>query len=62
MQSIKLQTHIGDDGLLEIKLPVGMTNQDLEIIVIYQPINQTRKELGRLDFLNGLLALGKANL
>ncbi len=21
MQSIKLQTHVGDDGLLEIKLP-----------------------------------------
>ena len=43
MQSIKLQTHVGDDGLLQIKLPVGIKNQDLEIIVIYQPINQNPK-------------------
>jgi hypothetical protein len=43
MQSIKLQTHIGNDGLLQLKLPVGMTNQDLEVIVIYQPVNQNQK-------------------
>jgi len=41
MHSIKLKTHIGHDGLLQIKLPVGIINQDLEVIVIYQPINQT---------------------
>jgi hypothetical protein len=43
MHSIKLQTHVGHDGLLQFKLPVGMSNQDLEVIVIYQPINQTPK-------------------
>ncbi len=43
MQSIKLQTHVGNDGLLQLKLPVGMSNQDLEVIVIYQPINPILK-------------------
>jgi hypothetical protein len=43
MHSIKLQTHVGHDGLLQFKLPVGISNQDLEVIVIYQPINQTSK-------------------
>ena len=36
MESIKLKTHVGDDGLLKINLPI--TNQDLEVMVIYQAI------------------------
>lgn len=36
MESIKLKTHVGDDGLLHLSLPVGITNQDLEVMVIYQ--------------------------
>lgn len=36
MDSIKLKTHIGADGLFQLQLPV--TNQDLEIMVIYQAI------------------------
>lgn len=43
MHSIKLQTHVGHDGLLQLKLPVGIIDQDLEVIVIYQPIKQTPK-------------------
>ena len=43
MHSIKLQTHVGDDGLLHIQLPVGMTNQTLEVIVIYQSAKPTSK-------------------
>ncbi|MGK7877390.1 MAG: hypothetical protein AB4426_30055 [Xenococcaceae cyanobacterium] len=37
MESIKFKTHVGDDGLLHLNLPVGITNQDLEVMVIYQP-------------------------
>jgi hypothetical protein len=36
MDSIKLKTHIGDDGLLQLQLPIA--NQDLEVMVIYQAI------------------------
>lgn len=36
MNSLKLNTHIGEDGLLQVKLPVQ--NQDLEIMVVYQEI------------------------
>lgn len=43
MHSIKLQTHVGNDGVLQLQLPVGMINQDLEVIIIYQPVNQNQK-------------------
>ena len=42
MESLKIKNHIGDDGLLKINLPV--TNQDIEVMVIYQTVNKTKKK------------------
>lgn len=36
MESLKINTYVGDDGVLQIQLPVS--NEALEVIVIYQPI------------------------
>lgn len=33
MHTIKLKTHIGEDGLLKLELPVGISNQDLEVLL-----------------------------
>lgn len=41
MQSIQLKTHIGEDGLLQITMPPDFKNQDLEIMVIFQPLTTT---------------------
>lgn len=38
MQSIKLNTYVGDDGMLQLQIPVGVTNTEMEVVVIYQPI------------------------
>lgn len=38
MQSIKLKKHIGADGILHLDIPVGITDKEVEIMVIYQPI------------------------
>ena len=38
MQSIKVRSRIGSDGILHLQVPVGMKDTDLEVIVIFQPI------------------------
>ena len=51
MQSITLHSHVGEDGILQLSVPVGMTDVDLEVMVIVQPIvksesAKTPEELG----------------
>ncbi len=38
MESITVKAHIGQDGVLSLQLPVQ--NQDIEAMVIYQPIQK----------------------
>jgi hypothetical protein len=38
MQSVKLQAHIGDDGILKIEVPTGLSNVDLELVLVYQTV------------------------
>lgn len=38
MQSIKLCSHVGADGILHLEIPVGMTDKEIEVMVIYQTI------------------------
>ncbi len=38
METIKLKTHVGDDGLLKLELPTGVTNRELEVLVVMQPL------------------------
>jgi hypothetical protein len=39
MESIKIKTHVGQDGVLSLRLPI--MNQDIEAMVIYQPIEKS---------------------
>jgi hypothetical protein len=43
MESVKLKMHVGKDGLLQIQLPVEITDQDVEVLVSYQPVAATQK-------------------
>lgn len=38
MQSIKVRQHVGQDGILHLDIPVGLTEQDMEVMVIYQSV------------------------
>jgi hypothetical protein len=38
MQSIKLKKRVGADGILHLDIPVGITDKEVEIMVIYQPL------------------------
>lgn len=47
METIKLKTHIGSDGLLKLELPTGVTNRDLEVMVVMQTLDEEEvDELG----------------
>jgi hypothetical protein len=36
MQTIKLDAHVGPDGLLKLELPVGFGDEDVEVLVVIQ--------------------------
>ena len=51
MQSIKLRSRVDADGILRLQVPVELSNQELELIVVYQPVEsvtqaKTAEELG----------------
>ncbi len=38
MQSITLHSHVGSDGILQLKVPSDFTNTDLTVILTVKPI------------------------
>lgn len=36
MESIKVRQRVGQDGILHLEIPVGLTDRDVEVMVIYQ--------------------------
>lgn len=38
MKNIKLRSHVGADGVLHLNVPVSIREQELEVIVSYQPV------------------------
>lgn len=43
MESIKVRQRVGQDGILHLEIPVGLTDRDVEVMVIYQaaPVDTT---------------------
>ncbi|MEH1808361.1 hypothetical protein [Nostoc sp.] len=44
MESIKIRTYIGDDGILQIQLPPEIANQELDVVIVFQPVIQKSSE------------------
>ncbi|MEH2379871.1 MAG: hypothetical protein V7K27_13455 [Nostoc sp.] len=44
MESIKLCSHVGADGILHLDIPSGIVSGDIEVEVIIKPISQSQKE------------------
>jgi hypothetical protein len=42
MQSLTLHARVGKDGILKLETPIGITNTDLEIILIVNPVSEAR--------------------
>lgn len=39
MQSISLQSHVGEDGLLKLSVPVGVRDADLEVVIVVNTLS-----------------------
>jgi hypothetical protein len=46
METITLHSRVGADGLLKLQVPVKLTNTELEVVLIVQPITPAGQELG----------------
>lgn len=55
MESIKVRQRVGQDGILHLDIPVGLTDRDIEVMVIYQPIQRVTAAMS-LEDLYGICA------
>ena len=50
MQTVKVRSRVGEDGILHLDVPVGVTDAELEVTVTIEPVNppaaKTPEELG----------------
>jgi hypothetical protein len=37
MQTIHLKSHVGNDGVLNLRVPVGVAETDVDVVVVVQP-------------------------
>ena len=38
MESMKIKTHIGNDKILKVELPDEFANEELKIVIVFQPV------------------------
>ena len=55
MRSVTLRSHVGSDGILHLQVPVELTDRDLEVMVIYQPLRSQNKSSDELGWPPGFL-------
>ena len=41
METLKLRTHVGSDGVLKLEVPTGMNNRDIDVVVVMQAVEAT---------------------
>ena len=47
METLKLRTHVGSDGILKLEVPTAMNNRDIEVVVVMQAVTDSAvDELG----------------
>lgn len=49
MPSINLRSHISEDGILQLQIPLGLKDSEVEVTVTYReiaPVAKTSEELG----------------
>lgn len=58
METFKIKTHVGSDGILKFEMPVGLKDVDAEVIVIYSVDTKSSRQSWE-DFIHatyGILA------
>jgi uncharacterized protein (DUF1778 family) len=44
MQSIKLRSRVNADGILRLEVPLELANQEIELVVVYQPVESVTSD------------------
>ncbi len=44
MQSLFLHTRVGKDGILKLETPIGITNAELDVVLIINPATKKHNE------------------
>lgn len=52
MKTMQIRSHVGTDGVLELKLPSGLSETDVDVVVVVHPIppNGLQSEAERLEW------------
>ncbi|MGK7952477.1 MAG: hypothetical protein AB4368_27740 [Xenococcaceae cyanobacterium] len=50
MQSIKLNSHVGSDGILHLDLPIDIKNAELEVVVTVKNVSSTANNSEKLGW------------
>ncbi len=50
MESIKLRSHVGKDGILHLDIPVNLQEADVEVTVMFQPVQSPQNSSDTEDF------------
>ncbi|NET74108.1 MAG: hypothetical protein F6K62_25210 [Sphaerospermopsis sp. SIO1G2] len=44
MKTITINSHVGQDGILHLDIPVNISNSDLTVTIIVQPSDNSQQE------------------
>ncbi|MEM9157012.1 MAG: hypothetical protein AAGB13_18580, partial [Cyanobacteria bacterium P01_F01_bin.33] len=56
MESVKVRQRVGQDGILRLEIPVDLAERDVEVTVIYQPVQEGEVADLSLENLYGICA------
>ena len=56
MESIRVRQQVGQDGILHLDIPVGLADREIEVMVIYQPMQVVAPAMQSLGDLYGICA------
>ena len=45
MQSFSLRTHVGGDGVLRVEIPTDLSDTDVEVVIVFQPVKTTTEKV-----------------
>ena len=54
MESFRVRQQVGPDGILHLDIPVGISDREVEVMVIYQPVPSDRSPVMSLADLDGI--------
>ena len=43
MQTVKLRSRVGEDGILRLNVPIGLNNTELDVIVVVQTVTMPKR-------------------